>query len=123
MLEEADDLGEAFDSLLEGAETLRDYLWVAEDEAEELTRVALSALSKLLVLKMVRWALEDFWHRQPGWPDLLLVGSGEYRFAEVKSPNDKLSLEQMQWFEWALVGSDDSVPCEICRIVKNANGS
>ena len=54
LLEEAGELGEVFDSMLEGAETLRGYLWVAEDDAEELTRVALSAIPKALALKMVR---------------------------------------------------------------------
>ncbi|MFX0210685.1 MAG: hypothetical protein ACFFDT_32195, partial [Candidatus Hodarchaeota archaeon] len=34
----------------------------------------------------------------------------------VKSPNDKLSLEQMQWFEWAI--EKVKIPCEICRIKK-----
>ncbi len=54
------------------------------------------------------------WNRQPGWPDLLLQSSSEYRFAEVKSPHDKLSLEQLQWFRWAVTEAE--IPCEICRV-------
>lgn len=122
-LEQAADLGQVFEALLEGAGTLRDYLWVAEDDAEELARAALSTIPKDVILRMIRWVVADFWHRQPGWPDLLLLRSAEYRFVEVKSPNDKLSLEQMQWFEWALVDAEEAVPCEVCRIVKCANGS
>jgi len=122
-LEEAADLEQVFEGMLEGAETLRDYLWVAEDDAEELARAALSTIPKDVILRMIRWTVADFWHRQPGWPDLLLLKAPEYRFSEVKSPNDKLSLEQMQWFEWALVDAEEPVPCEVCRIVKRANSS
>lgn len=123
LLDEAVELRDAFDSLIGGAGTLRDYLWVAEDDAEELTRAALSAISRDVILSMARWAIADFWNRQPGWPDLFVMKPGDYRFSEVKSPNDKLSLEQMQWFEWALVQRESPLACEICRIVKGANGS
>lgn len=122
-LEEADDLGEVFEASLGGAETLRDYFWVAEDDAEDLTRAALSSIPKEVILKMLKWAIGDFWDRRPGWPDLLLFRPGEYRFSEVKSPNDKLSLEQMRWFEWALLDREEAIPCEICRIVRRANSS
>ena len=123
LLEEANDLEAVFESCLGGAETLRDYLWVAEHDAEELTRAALSSIPRDVILSMVKWAIRDFWNRQPGWPDLLVLRLDEYRFSEVKSPNDKLSLDQMRWFEWALVEREDALSCEICRVVRSVNGS
>lgn len=123
VLEEANDLEAIFESCLGGAETLRDYLWVAEHDAEELARAALSSIPRDVILSMVKWAIRDFWNRQPGWPDLLVLGQDEYRFSEVKSPNDKLSLDQMRWFEWALVERENALSCEICRVVRSVNGS
>ncbi|MEZ4415964.1 MAG: VRR-NUC domain-containing protein [Gemmatimonadota bacterium] len=122
-LEAAEDLETIFESCLAGAETLRDYLWVAEEDARQLARAALSSIPSDVILTMVRWAIRDFWNRQPGWPDLLVLGQNGYRFSEVKSPNDKLSLEQMRWFEWALVERENALPCEICRVVRKVNGS
>lgn len=122
-LRQAGDLSDAFESRLPGAQTLRDYLWVAEDDAAELARAALAVIPRDVILAMAKWVIRDFWQRQPGWPDLFLIESTNYRFSEVKSPNDKLSLKQMRWFEWALVESDVVVPCEICRVVKSTNGS
>lgn len=70
---------------------------------------------------LVTWverAARDLWQRQLGWPDLLLVREGAFRFSEVKTPNDELSQEQMRWFRWAL--GEARIPCEICRVNKAA---
>lgn len=101
---------------LEPSENLRDYLWVNEDPAVTLTRTALEAIPSEDILTWLEWVARDFWHRQHGWPDLLLVRDGKFKFAEVKSPNDTLSQEQMQWFRWAI--GEAGIPCEMCRVRK-----
>jgi hypothetical protein len=109
-----------FDLLLDETQLIRDYLWVADAVSVERARRALEALPREIVVRSVEWAIGNFWHRQPGWPDLLVVRDGEYRFVEVKSPHDELSQEQMRWFEWA---SSQNVSCEITRVkrVKEAS--
>jgi len=105
-----------FHKYLDPSISLRDYLWVNDDYSIELTNAALEVIPKEVILDYIEWTITHFWGRQPGWPDLFLVKSNQYKFAEVKSPNDKLSLEQMQWFEWAI--EKEKIRCEICRIKK-----
>jgi VRR-NUC domain len=109
-------LVEAFEERLEPSESLRDYLWVNEDGPVSLARSALRVVPAEDILRWIEWVAADFWHRQPGWPDLLLLSDKAYRFAEVKSPLDELSQEQMRWLRWAR--TDGRVPCEICRVRK-----
>ncbi len=73
----------------------------------------MAVLPKETVIASVEWAIQDFWKRQPGWSDLFVYNSNNYKFAEVKSPYDELSQEQMQWFAWAL---EQKIPCEILRV-------
>jgi hypothetical protein len=113
-LEEADSMRAMFDTLLAESEALRDYLWVNTDEAVGMTRTVLDVLPTEVVIACVEWAIEDFWHRQPGWPDLFVYRNTDFRFVEVKSPHDELSQEQMNWFRWAV--EEANIPCEICRV-------
>jgi hypothetical protein len=109
-------LREVFEANLAAGENLRDYLWVNEDHAVHLARHALQVIPHDAILRWLRWVAGDFWHRQPGWPDLLLLREGAFRFSEVKTPNDALSQEQIRWFRWAC--GEEQVPCEICRVRK-----
>lgn len=120
-LRETDNLGALFEELLEPSTMLRDYLWVNEDEVVDLVRTALKVIPHSMIVDFIDWTIRDFWQRQPGWPDLLLLKSDEFRFSEVKSPHDKLSLEQMRWFRWVV--EEAGVPCEICRVRRVANFS
>jgi len=115
-IQNAKNLSTTFNNLLKTSESLRDYLWVNNDDEIETAKVALKVLSKEMVISSLEWAIQDFWQRQPGWPDLFVYKGKEYKFVEVKSPHDKLSQEQMQWFEWAL---EQNIPSEILRVVKN----
>lgn len=108
------DLQVLFDALVPETEYLRDYLWVAEPAAVEAARHALGVLPREFVVAAVHWAIQHFWDRQPGWPDLLVWSPTEFLFVEVKSPHDKLSQKQMNWFEWAVL--EQNVPCEILRL-------
>ena len=113
-LEESISVRATFDQLLAESESLRDYLWVNNNEAVETTRIALNILSKEQVIACVKWVIQDFWQRQPGWPDFVMFRNSDFRFVEVKSPHDKLSKEQMNWFKWAV--EEANIPCEICRV-------
>jgi hypothetical protein len=105
-----------YEDLMAESEGLRDYLWVNDERAVELARVALRVMPPDDVVACIDWAIRDFWQRQPGWPDLFVLRGNDFRFVEVKSPNDELSQEQMRWFEWAIKTAH--LPCEICRVKK-----
>ncbi len=109
-----DNLLSLFDDLLYESTSLRDYLWVNDDQVVKLAREALLVLPTEVVIKGVQWAIGDFWQRQPGWPEFLVCRENQFFFSEVKSPNDELSQEQMNWFRWAIC--EAAIPCEICRI-------
>ena len=113
-LSDVKDLSAEFERRTERAQLLRDYLWAADDAAEPLARSALAIIPRETVVSALRWAIANFWARQPGWPDLFAWNDLGYHFCEVKSPHDELSLEQMQWFEWAVEHAH--VPCEIARV-------
>jgi hypothetical protein len=110
----ATNLVSLFDTLLEETELIRDYLWVADDKVGALARQALRVLPQELVITCVKWAIEDFWGRQSGWPDLVVISEDKFLFAEVKSPHDKLSQDQMRWFRWAV--TEAAIPCEIVKV-------
>jgi hypothetical protein len=105
-----------FEDLLAESEGLRDYLWVNDESTLHVARAAIRVIPQNVVVACIDWAIRDFWLRQPGWPDLFVFRGDEFRFVEVKSPNDELSQEQMRWFEWALEAA--KLPCEICRVKK-----
>jgi len=109
-------LPDLFENWLAPSENLRDYLWVNDPAPVALTRAALAIIPRTDLLLWVEWVARAFWRHQHGWPDLLLLRNHEFRFAEVKSPNDELSQEQMHWFRWALETS--GIPCEVCRVKK-----
>ncbi len=113
-IRKAPNLVDLFVHLLKPSVLLRDYLWVNEDKAIENARGALSILPEETVVASIHWAIQDFWQRQSGWPDLLIYRDSEHRFVEVKSPHDRLSQEQMDWFNWAI--SNALIPCELFRI-------
>jgi hypothetical protein len=113
-MEQAQNLSALFERLLGPSELLRDYLWVNEDQHVETTRASLAILPSSLIINSVKWVIQDFWARQPGWPDLLIYRDEDFRFSEVKSPLDCLSQEQMNWFHWAV--TESKIPCEIIRI-------
>ena len=114
-------LVDLFDQLVKPSELLRDYLWVNEDEAIETAREALLVLPTEIIVGSLLWAIQDFWERQSGWPDLFVYRGAEHRFVEVKSQHDRLSQEQMNWFEWAI--SEAHIPCEILRIKRAPQSS
>lgn len=105
-----------YEALLDISKGLRDYLWVNDDEAVALGRLALRIISPDTVKQALRWTIAHFWERYSGWPDLFVFRLGEFKFVEVKSPLDELSEDQMNWFRWAV--QESRIPCEIFRVKK-----
>lgn len=116
LVETVPDVVALFDQLVSESTLLRDYLWVNSASAVEAARKVLSILPREVLVESLRWVIEDFWSRQPGWPDLLVHSGDDYRFIEVKSPHDELSEPQMNWFRWAV--SESGIPCGILRVKK-----
>jgi hypothetical protein len=115
------DMKELFEELLEPSTSLRKYLGADNDEALELGRIALRIMPQSIILKCIDWVIRHFWGRQSGWADLFVFKDGEFKFVEVKSPYDELSLDQMNWFEWAI--EEAHIPCEILRVQKAATNN
>jgi hypothetical protein len=113
-VEESADLISLFEKNVEPSESFRDYLWVNEYDYISAARISLKVLPKSLIIASLRWAVEDFNSRRSGWPDLLVFREGEFLFSEVKSPHDKLSHEQMNWFRWAV--KEAAIPCELVKV-------
>lgn len=107
-------LVDEYERRFEASEGLRDYLWAADDLPVETARTALAVLPAAFVLDAIDWVIRDFWNRQPGWPDVLAFRDDAFLFAEVKSPHDTLSKDQMNWFRWAI--NVAQVPCEVLRV-------
>jgi hypothetical protein len=106
-----------YEALLDTSIGLRDYLWVNDDKAVALGRLALRVMPSDTLKQVLRWTIAHFWERYSGWPDLFVFRLGEFKFVEVKSPLDELSADQMNWFRWAV--QESRIPCEILRVKKN----
>jgi len=109
-----------FEERLDQSKGLRIYLGVEDDEAVELGRIAIRTMPRQLILKCIRWGFQYFWGHRCGWPDLFVFSDKSFLFVEVKSHRDKLRLDQMEWFRWAV--KEVNMPCEIVR-VKGENAS
>ncbi|MCH7574255.1 MAG: VRR-NUC domain-containing protein [Candidatus Marinimicrobia bacterium] len=111
---EANNLGELFDDSWGSNYNLIDYFKAANTEDILRARLTLDILPAALVIDILHWVIKDFWARRAGWPDLLVYKMNEFRFVEVKTKHDKLSQDQMNWFEWAIL--TQKIPCEIMKL-------
>jgi len=107
-----------FERLVEPSWSMREYLAVHDAELD-LARRAIEVIPRATLCGMLDWTLRDFWNRRRGWPDLLIVRPGAYRFVEVKTKQDRLSQEQMIWFEWAC--GEGAVACEILKVLPDGS--
>jgi hypothetical protein len=117
-LDNSEDLQVMFEERLEQSKGLRIYLGVEDDYAVELGRIALRTIPRELILKCIRWGFQHFWDHRCGWPDLFVFSDKSFLFVEVKGPRDRLSLDQMNWFRWAI--NEIDIPCEIVRLQKSS---
>lgn len=116
ILKKSDRLIGQYDYFLGVSSHLRDYLWVNNYESEEITRKFLTVVPDEITFKVIEWGIEHFWDKQTGWPDLFVVKDRDFFFVEVKGPNDKLSPDQMNWFEWIV--KNNIFKCFICKVKK-----
>lgn len=102
----ADELGQLFEYWLEPSERLRQYLWAHRPADVENARRVVEILPPDVLLRVLRYLIDSYWEHYLGWPDLLLFRRESYFFAEVKSSNDRLSIEQKRWIQdnYAVLG-------------------
>lgn len=115
-LEKAENLKAIYNNALPKSQGLRIYLGVNDSESINLGILAIKAMPRSMLLDSVQYGLESFWARRAGWPDLFAAkpDCNEFLFVEVKGPTDKLSLQQMDWFKWAIQTA--KLPCKILRV-------
>lgn len=92
-----EDLLWLFDYWRSYSEGLRQYLWAHRDHDVIRARSLIEILPPATIVAILQYLVEDYWVRYLGWPDLLLHRDGEFKFVEVKSSNDRLSVEQKGW--------------------------
>ena len=88
-----------FDYWIEPSERLRQYLWAHRPKDVERARQLKEVLPYDVLIRVLRYLINEYWNRYLGWPDLLVHRPGEYFLAEVKSSGDKLSEDQKHWIE------------------------
>jgi len=108
------DLRAMFEAGIEPSERLRTYLWAHSSYVVQVARELAADLPKALLVKILRYLVDDYWGRYLGWPDLFLCRGAEFKFVEVKWGNDQLSDEQRDWVEGNL--RHLSIPFELLKI-------
>lgn len=107
-----------FDRWTSESWTLRNYLWVHKEEDVHDARRLVELLPPTVIVDILRYLAENYWHHCLGWPDLLLWRPGEFLLVEVKSSGDKLSEDQKRWI------SDNfarlHLPFQIAKLHKTA---
>lgn len=94
-----DDLLWHFDYWLDYSNDLRQYLWAHRDEHIKKTRKLIEILPAEIICRILKYLVENYWHRYLGWPDMLVFRGSEYSFVEVKSSNDKIREDQKAWIK------------------------
>jgi len=126
-LDRTDGLEKSFEELLWPSANLWGYLWSGHDSVEmaDLGRMAIKTMPQSLIIECIKWGFQHFWARRAGWPDLFVSKDKDFLFVEVKSTlarhHDKLSLDQMNWFRWAV--EEVNMPCEIVRLQKDGGSA
>ncbi len=77
----------------------RQYLWATDSEAKSTARELIEILPSNCIKDILFYLIKYYWKRYCGWPDLLCYRNDEYILIEVKSSNDKLSIDQKNWIK------------------------
>ena len=96
-MQDRDELEWLFDYWLGPSEDFRQYLWAHREKDIETASRLIKILPPDAICKILRYLVDDYWHRYCGWPDLLVYKGNEFFFTEVKSSRDKLSEDQKNW--------------------------
>ena len=89
----------------------REYLWAHRDEDKELVTWFLK-LEHQRAKRVLYYLAENFWRHASGWPDLLAWRGNSLQFFEVKSPNDRLSEDQIRW----LTANEDRLGLDVSLV-------
>lgn len=95
--QEKDELIWTFDYWVDPSEGLRQYLWAHRDQDVQKARKIITILPVDVTHRILRYMLGDYWGRYVGWPDIIVHKDNNFFFAEVKSSQDKLRLDQKNW--------------------------
>ena len=74
----------------------REYLWAHREGEKDLVAWFLG-LEHGRAKRVLQYLAENFWRHVSGWPDLLGRRGNSLQLFEVKSPNDRLSEDQIRW--------------------------
>lgn len=103
-----------FDYWVPGSESLRQYLWVHQDEDVARARRLLEILEPERVVLILEFLLRGYWKRYLGWPDLMVFNNNHYFLVEVKSSSDKLSDNQKNWIH--LNSNELKIPFKVAKV-------
>jgi hypothetical protein len=86
-----------FDHWVSYSEDFRQYLWAHRSKDVDRARRLVELLPPQILLRILRYLVNDYWGHYLGWPDLLIYRDQSFEFVEVKSSNDKLNAKQKRW--------------------------
>lgn len=95
--ENKDELLWTFDYQIYHSNDLRQYLWAHRQSDIETAKKLLGILPPRIIKRILKFLIQDYYHRYLGWPDMLVFRNEQFFFAEVKSSKDKLSGDQKDW--------------------------
>ena len=95
--EDKEELFWTFDYWIEHSNDFRQYLWAHRASDIDAAKKILNILSPIVIKRILKFLIQDYYQRYLGWPDLLVYRNDEYFFVEVKSSKDKLSEDQKNW--------------------------
>ena len=95
--EDKDELFWTFDYWIEPSNDFRQYLWAHRQNDIETAKRLLNILPPKIIKQILKFLIQDYYHRYLGWPDMLVFRDEQYFFAEVKSSKDKLREDQKDW--------------------------
>lgn len=88
-----------FNYWIDPSSNFRQYLWAHRDSDILRARRILEIMNSELIIKCLKYLIENYWAHYLGWPDLLVTKESDFFFVEVKSSGDKLSEEQKSWIQ------------------------
>ena len=92
-----DNLEWLFNYWLHHSSDFREYLWAHREGDVRRARQLIDILPEEIIIRILRYLVDDYWGRFAGWPDLLVYKDGAFFLAEVKASKDKLSEDQKRW--------------------------
>lgn len=96
-ISELRDLKWLFDYWLHYSNDFRQYLYAHREKDINIAKTIIDILSESDIKSILHYLSRNYWANYCGWPDLLVFNNSGFLFVEVKSSNDKLSVDQKNW--------------------------